>query len=186
MSFNVHDSYKDLSVEELKKLSDTTRLPYSICLLNLDHDLNIGNCIRTAHIFGAQKVFIFGKRRYDLRSTVGANHYTNIIKHDFAELTSDEVIVAEFEKMIRENDLQPLLVDKTEKSVDINGMFDYYDYTRNGYPCLVFGNENSGIPTCLTDKYPCFHIRQRGVIRSLNVASAAAVAMYEFSKYIEE
>lgn len=184
MSFNVHDSLKDLSVEELKKLSDTTRLPYSICLLNLEYDLNIGNCIRSAHIFGVETVYIFGRRRYDLRSTVGANHYTNIIKHDFAELTSDEVIIAEFEKMISQNNLQPLLIDKTEKSFDIGHMMGYYNFTKVGYPCLVLGNENSGIPTCLTDKYPCFHIPQRGVIRSLNVASAASVAMYEFSKYL--
>jgi len=52
MSFNVHDHYKDLSVEDLKLISNATRLPYAVCLLNLEYDLNIGNCIRSAHIFG--------------------------------------------------------------------------------------------------------------------------------------
>ena len=65
MSFNVHDSYKDLSVEDLKLVSNVSRLPYSVCLMNLEYDLNIGNCIRSAHIFGAERVFIFGRRRYD-------------------------------------------------------------------------------------------------------------------------
>lgn len=183
MSFNVHDHYKDLSVEDLKLISNATRLPYAVCLLNLEYDLNIGNCIRTAHIFGAEQVFIFGRRRYDLRSTVGANHYTNIVKYDFDELTDDEVIANQFENMIYDYNLEPLLIDKTAESKDISESYIY----NNGNlttPCLVFGNENSGIPTCLTDKYPCFHIPQRGVIRSLNVASAAAVAMYEFSKYL--
>lgn len=183
MSFNVHDHYKDLSVEDLKLISNATRLPYAVCLLNLEYDLNIGNCIRTAHIFGAEQVFIFGRRRYDLRSTVGANHYTNIVKYDFDELTDDEVIANQFENMIYDYNLEPLLIDKTAESKDISEAHVH----NNGYsttPCLVFGNENSGIPTCLTDKYHCFHIPQRGVIRSLNVASAAAVAMYEFSKYL--
>lgn len=183
MSFNVHDHYKDLSLEDLKLISNATRLPYAVCLLNLEYDLNIGNCIRTAHIFGAEQVFIFGRRRYDLRSTVGANHYTNIVKYDFDELTDDEVIVNQFENMVYDYNLEPLLIDKTAESKDIS---ESYIYNNDGLttPCLVFGNENSGIPTCLTDKYPCFHIPQRGVIRSLNVASAAAVAMYEFSKYL--
>jgi len=85
--------------------------------------------------------------------------------------------------MVSEYSLYPLLIDKTINSRDIS---DSYVYTKPyaKTPCLVFGNENSGIPTCLTDKYLCFHIPQRGVIRSLNVASAAAVAMYEFSKYL--
>jgi len=181
MCFNVHDSYKDLSVEELKHVSNTTRLPYSVCLLNLEYDLNIGNCIRSAHIFGAERVFIFGRRRYDLRSTVGAHHYINIVKYDFDELTNDEVICTQFENMVSEYNLAPLIIDKTNDSRDISDSQIYIDDVT---PCLVFGNENAGIPTCLTDKYPCFHIPQRGVIRSLNVASAAAVAMYEFSKYL--
>lgn len=181
MSFNVHDHYKDLSVEDLKLISNATRLPYTVCLLNLEYDLNIGNCIRTAHIFGAERVFIFGRRRYDLRSTVGANHYTNIIKYDFDELTNDEVICTQFEAMVSEYNLEPLIIDKTNDSRDIS---ESHVYTGYKTPCLVFGNENAGIPTCLMDKYPCFHIPQRGVIRSLNVASAAAVAMYEFSKYL--
>jgi tRNA G18 (ribose-2'-O)-methylase SpoU len=183
MCFNVHDHYKDLSVEDLKLISNATRLPYAVCLLNLEYDLNIGNCIRSAHIFGAERVFIFGRRRYDLRSTVGAHHYIDIVKYDFNELTDDEVICTQFANMVSEYNLEPLIIDKTNDSMDIAQSYIYngYDYKT---PCLVFGNENAGIPTCLTDKYPCFHIPQRGVIRSLNVASAAAVAMYEFSKYI--
>jgi tRNA G18 (ribose-2'-O)-methylase SpoU len=183
MCFNVHDQYKDRSVEDLKLISNATRLPYAVCLLNLEYDLNIGNCIRSAHIFGAERVFIFGRRRYDLRSTVGAHHYIDIVKYDFDELTNDEVICTQFENMVSEYNLYPLIIDKTINSRDISDSHVYtkpYDKT----PCLVFGNENAGIPTCLTDNYFCFHIPQRGVIRSLNVASAAAVAMYEFSKYI--
>jgi tRNA G18 (ribose-2'-O)-methylase SpoU len=183
MSFNVHDHYKDLSVEDLKLISNATRLPYAVCLLNLEYDLNIGNCIRSANIFGAERVFIFGHRRYDLRSTVGAHHYIDIVKYDFDELTNDEVICTQFENMVSEYNLEPLIIDKTNTSVDISHPY-IYKVCNDKMPCLVFGNENAGIPTCLTNKYPCFHIPQRGVIRSLNVASAAAVAMYEFSKYI--
>jgi len=180
MCYNVHDYLKELSVEQLQELSNESRLSYSVCLMHLEYDLNIGNCIRSAHIFGAKRVFIFGKRKYDSRSTVGAHNYIDIVKYDFEDLTNESIIENQFETMVEDYNLQPLLIDKTEASIDITNIFDNYDRSKN--PCLVLGNERSGIPSCLSKKYPCFHIPQKGVIRSLNVASAAALAMYEFSK----
>lgn len=180
MSYNVLDSLKHLELDELKTLSKETRLPFSICLLNLEYDLNIGNCIRSAHIFGAETVFIFGKRKYDSRSTVGAHNYINVVKYDFDDLTDTSLIESKFDSMIQTYNLNPLVIEKTDNSIPITF---FKTISRQKTPCLVFGNEQSGVPTVISDKYQCFEIPQRGVIRSLNVASAAAVAIYEFSKY---
>ena len=73
--FNVHDEYKNMTVEEMKQLSDNDRLNFSVCLFNIEYDLNVGNCVRSAHILGAKNIFVIGKHRFDSRSTVGAKNY---------------------------------------------------------------------------------------------------------------
>jgi tRNA G18 (ribose-2'-O)-methylase SpoU len=178
MSYNVHDNLKDLSIEELKNYADRDRLNFSVCLLHLEHDLNIGNCIRTAHIMGASRVFIFGKRRYDLRSTVGANHYTNIIKVEVEDLNDFNSLTYAFKHVLVDSyKLFPMMVDKTPISQPISKIPSYKAY--DSQLCLIFGNEQAGIPECILNlSSHHYHIEQRGVMRSLNVASAAAIAMY--------
>jgi len=182
MCYNVHENLKSLDVAQLQELSKQSRLPYSVCLMNLEYDLNIGNCIRSAHILGAERVFIFGKRKYDSRSTVGAHNYIDVVKYDFQELTDESVIGAKFEEMVTSYKLRPIIIEKTDISEDIR---DIPKFSMTDNMCLVFGNEQNGIPECISSKYPCYHINQRGVIRSMNVASAAAIAMYEFSNKLE-
>jgi tRNA (cytidine/uridine-2'-O-)-methyltransferase len=47
--------------------------------------------------------------------------------------------------------------------------------------CLVFGNENAGMPRRILEKYPerCFRIPMPGRVRCLNLATAVGVALYE-------
>jgi tRNA (cytidine/uridine-2'-O-)-methyltransferase len=47
--------------------------------------------------------------------------------------------------------------------------------------CLVFGNETQGMPERILEKHPerCYRIPMEGPVRSLNLASAVSVALYE-------
>ena len=47
--------------------------------------------------------------------------------------------------------------------------------------CLVFGNEIDGMPERILDKHPerCFRIPMTGPVRSLNLATAVGVVLYE-------
>ncbi|MCX6783284.1 MAG: hypothetical protein NTZ20_04865 [Candidatus Levybacteria bacterium] len=191
-NFNVHDEYKDKTIDELKTISDSDRLPFSVCLFNIEYDLNIGNCVRSAHLLGAKNVYVFGKHRVDARAAVGAKNYTNIIRHTFdkpEDMTDDE-IAAEFWKMKLEQNIFPIFIEKTTMSKPIVDMNNYITKSiilkdiSDANICLILGNENRGIPNCILKKYlyPVFHIPQFGVIRSFNVASAASIAMYELSK----
>jgi tRNA (cytidine/uridine-2'-O-)-methyltransferase len=47
--------------------------------------------------------------------------------------------------------------------------------------CLVFGNETDGMPERILDKHPerCFRIPMSGPVRSLNLATAAGIVLYE-------
>jgi tRNA G18 (ribose-2'-O)-methylase SpoU len=193
MSYNVHDRLKDKNVEELKLIADSDRMYYSICLMNLEHDLNIGNCIRTAHLMGCDTVYLFGRRRYDLRSTVGANHYQNIVKFEVEDIEDNQQIHDRFCEMVETNNLVPLLIDMTDRSKSLEKMAEIVSVVTDFYnpyrkqPLLVFGNEQAGIPESIKNTFfNHFHINQRGVMRSLNVASAAAIAMYEISGILQK
>lgn len=47
--------------------------------------------------------------------------------------------------------------------------------------CLIFGNETDGMPTRILEKHPryCFRIPMPGQVRSLNLANAVSVVLYE-------
>jgi tRNA (cytidine/uridine-2'-O-)-methyltransferase len=47
--------------------------------------------------------------------------------------------------------------------------------------CLVFGNETEGMPARILEKHPrrCFRIPMPGEVRSLNLANAVSVVLYE-------
>ena len=47
--------------------------------------------------------------------------------------------------------------------------------------CLVFGNETDGMPVRILEKHPrhCFRIPMVGQVRSLNLANAVSVVLYE-------
>jgi tRNA (cytidine/uridine-2'-O-)-methyltransferase len=47
--------------------------------------------------------------------------------------------------------------------------------------CLVFGSETEGMPPRILEKYPerCFRIPMPGRVRSLNLATAVGIVLYE-------
>lgn len=58
------------------------------------------------------------------------------------------------------------------------------DYTQAPYSAnsvLIFGNETDGLPQRILDKHPerCFRIPMPGGVRSLNLANAVSVVLYE-------
>ena len=58
---------------------------------------------------------------------------------------------------------------------------DLYEarFARNS--CLVFGNETEGMPARILEKHPerCFRIPMSGPVRSLNLATAVGIVLYE-------
>lgn len=187
--YNVHDNLKEHSVEVLKAISIRDRLPYAIMLMNFEHDLNIGNCIRSAHLLGCESVIIFGRNKIDSRSTVGAHNYLNLIKVA-VDMEAPNSVRDAFRDIMQKMKMYPIYIDKISGSSDINtdhfksAVIDRYE--RNSIPCLVFGNEATGIhPQAVLTDSKFFHIKQRGVIRSFNVASAASIVMYRTSQILE-
>jgi tRNA (cytidine/uridine-2'-O-)-methyltransferase len=57
----------------------------------------------------------------------------------------------------------------------------FWDAPYQPTSCLVFGNETDGMPPRILDKHPerCYRIPMRGEVRSLNLATAVGVVLYE-------
>jgi tRNA G18 (ribose-2'-O)-methylase SpoU len=194
-TYNVHDNIKDLSLDDLRGLTSKDRLGFNVFLFNLEYDLNIGNIIRASHCLGVDKVIVLGNQKVDSRGCVGSHNYTEVqkvklVSNKLKEYT-DQQVLDNFKNLIEENKCFPILIEKIENSKSIsdeNDMSDIISYCRQYdlKPCLVFGNENKGIPDIIVENYKesVFHIEQRGVIRSMNVSSAASIAIHQMGQHI--
>lgn len=62
-----------------------------------------------------------------------------------------------------------------------NATRSFWDARFPSNACLVFGNETEGMPQKILDKYPdrCFQIPMGGPVRSLNLATAVGIVLYE-------
>lgn len=176
LKYNVHTPLQALPLEKLKSLSKATALPLGLMLFNLHGDMNVGMSIRTAVILGCSDVYIVGRRKYDRRPEVGAKHYIQLHRH--------QEISPEF---FEENKLLPILVEQGGTSVE---SFHFGPYLpKNLSPgwkvVFVVGSESYGLPETFLkalSKAPRVTISQYGILRSLNVAIAASIVLYEYTK----
>jgi tRNA G18 (ribose-2'-O)-methylase SpoU len=180
--YNVHDHLKGLSVAELKAITQNNVFPFWVCCLNVLSDMNISTVIRSAHLMGAERAVVFGRRKIDNRGLVGAAHYTHVDKvwgvDCNAELNADL-----FEGFCHTHKVIPIFVEQGGQNVY---NFDWNSHimrieTQGYKPMLTLGTENSGIPQSILDRAPrlkaeTVSIPQSGVIRSHNVSMAYAIS----------
>lgn len=172
-TWNVQDHLKDLNLEEVNFFQP--KLGYAVAAFNIDKGLNIGTMLRTSVCFGANEFFLIGKKRYDKRSTVGAQNYIKISKLD-----EDN-----FNQKLDEFGYFPVFIETSGEqfsSFDIRLLSKQKQRLKSPHrPCFIFGSESEGIPS----KYIpwgslVYSINQQGVLRSLNVSSCAAIVMHNY------
>ena len=184
---NVHNSVKHLSVEERKRICLELALPYEVAIINVTGELNVGNIIRSASLCGARRVHVLGRRRYDTRGTVGTTKYIDVERIN-TMTESDELDLDAIVTYFNEKNLYPIFIEQHDHSISLDQLGSYIQSPLRGNyytPCLVFGNEGRGIPIELINKFPVSHIvqlTQRGVIRSFNVGSTAAIVLYKMQE----
>lgn len=168
---NVQDKFKSLSEDEIKKELKKTMLPCGVLICNIEGDFNFGSIIRSANALGISKVFYFGKKRYNKRSTVGTYHYTDITYIN--SLKDVKNLKNEYYFVGLENNIKKLT-------------FDIHNYDWAPETLFVIGEENLGIPSDINELCEDFvEIKMCGSVRSLNAAVAASIAMYDYSKKIK-
>lgn len=174
LDWNVRDDLKGLSLEEINKKQP--KLPYAVGAINVDGSLNIGTMIRTAVIYGASDFFIIGKKKYDKRSTVGAQNYIKIHKIDEVEREIDlfnTLMRFKYFPVYIETSGEELTNDRLNKLAHSAKEYDIKS-------CFIFGSESQGIPFKISHLEDVYKLPQYGVLRSLNVSSCASIVMYKF------
>ena len=178
-AFNVKEQYKSLPFDGIVEKQKEISLPFAVCCFNVLGCLNTGTIIRSAVLFGAKKVIIFGRRKFDRRSLVGSNNYIEI---EYADIDIDpskpiiDIDEKNFIDIMDKNGYYPVFAESP--GVNVNK----YDWTRTDgkIPCIVMGNEGYGIDPKLLSLGDVVEIPMPGVLRSFNVGVAAGIIMNSF------
>jgi tRNA G18 (ribose-2'-O)-methylase SpoU len=158
---NVCDHYKYWKHEAIIADQDKNRSELIVVAENFGNDFNIATVIRSSNAFLCNKVVIVGGRKWDRRGACGMQNYEHI-EHSS---TIDDVIQ-------RYPTHTPVVLD------NIEGASDIYDYKWNRKTLLILGQESIGVsPKSIKIASDVIYIPQWGAVRSLNVGSAATVAM---------
>jgi len=190
-SFNVRDDLKQMTVEEIREINQQDRLDYQVMALSLTGDMNIGNIVRTSLLHGAEKVWVYGRRKFDTRGAVGSQNYIDVERiYGFeGDGNTMQFDVDQFRKIVLDNHFTPVFVEQGGMTL---GTFDWaetiYDVDRK--ILLVMGNETNGIPDeilALKDELHGYivSIPQRGVMRSFNVGTAMAIVAWDMRKDLQ-
>lgn len=162
-SYNVLPHLKHLSKPEIQDYCKQNSKPYGILMENLLGDFNFASVIRSANAFGAEKIFYYGKKKFDRRGACGTHHYVNL---NFFETFEDVLsLKEEYTFVALEN------VSRTSYLHE----FSWDTYKK---PLIILGEEGSGISEQMLDL--CDHqieIKQLGSVPSVNAAVAASIAM---------
>lgn len=164
---NVRDQYKSWTTEQIKEDLKKSALPFAVLMSHIEGDFNFGNVVRSANNFGASRIFYYGgKRHWDRRSAVGSYLYSAV------EYLSNIEQVIELKKEF------PVFVGMENNIVGTRPIKDF-EWQPNSL--LLFGEENSGLPKELLELVDHrVEIPSAGSIRSLNVGTAAGIAMYDY------
>lgn len=173
--FNVRDELQGKNPIEIAQVQKSSVHGCHIAVYNLLRDFNLASVIRNAVIFGFPCVHIIGKRRFDRRGTVGAHHYIDVKNH----LTSES-----FFDYCKKHGFAVIGVENNHDiPADQWSYLDQYAWWSYEKFVLLFGEEGKGIPA--PDLHFCDHvvtIRQRGVMRSLNTATASGIVMHSYQQ----
>jgi tRNA G18 (ribose-2'-O)-methylase SpoU len=180
IKYNVQTHLQGYTKEANKRHSERSALGYAVLVYNLKGDKNTGMIIRTSAIMGASKVFIIGKRQYDARTVVGAKHYIDIVRIN--GIPDPRELLADY---------SPIVIEQGGVSLDTVDWRPFINSNNNNKqkpPCFIMGSEDAGVPLSfqrLCAQMPGFlriSIFQHGVLRSMNVATAHSIVVYEYTK----
>jgi tRNA G18 (ribose-2'-O)-methylase SpoU len=167
---NVIDEYKSLSNEEIRRKVEANQLPFAVLMTHINIDYNLGAVLRVSNALGA-KVFYFGHRKWDRRSAAGVHHYTPIV-----HLPSIEDV-----KKLKKQ-YQFVALEQTKRSIPLHKFT--WPKQDNKQTLIIIGEESRGLqatPEILELADYVLEIIQKGSVRSLNAATAFAIAAYDFS-----
>ena len=169
-SQNVIDKYKGWTAEAIKADLDTLRGQMVNVFQNLANDFNKATALRTHNAMGGKLVIFTGKRKVDRRGMVGQHHYTH------AAYIEDTVAAV---KVLIEDGY-------TVYPVDNSPWMNPRPIQEMQFPeksAFVYGEEGLGLSQEVVQACNgnAIFLVMAGSVRSLNVASCAAMVMFHYS-----
>lgn len=165
-SRNIIDYFHYWRVDAIKANLDIKRHNFSTLVCNFGNDFNLGCVIRCSNAFLGKQVFVYGRKRYDRRGTVGTHHYENITNIKSLDELPDAHLVA---------------VDNVPGAKPI----ETFEWPTNKHVIMAFGQEQIGLrKDVLSMAKDVVYIKQYGSVRSLNVACAASITMYDYCRKV--
>ena len=178
--FNVRDEYKTNTYEQNVAITVSEQRRFSVGCINITGELNIGMMIRSACLLGAENFYIFGRKKFDKRSTVGAEKYINIVQYTFDDPMHADTDILNHLKLLSHD------IILCETGGEVLGK-DTWTTRKNNppiqHPLFLFGSESHGIPETISDAFDRkISIPQRGVLRSFNVSAAMNIIVWDYIK----
>lgn len=171
---NVRDCFKGKSNEFIQDELNKTKSELVLCLSNEIRDMNLSSCIRSANSFNIDHVVMTGRRNYDRRGAVGAQNYIEVKYAESLLLTVVDYRLKGYHIVALEYDENYPMTEVTE-------------YQWQPKTLMICGEEGRSISDEIlrlsTTSPPILdivYIPMMGTVRSLNLASAASIAMYDY------
>ncbi|KAI9763297.1 MAG: hypothetical protein M1840_000779 [Geoglossum simile] len=142
----------------------------------IDNYFNIGGLSRVSEIFGAKSLHI------NSLAVLKTQQFTSVSVSSDVWLPIEELAVPDIPQFLRERRLEGYTIvgiEQTNRSVAL-GQADWRFPRKT---VLLLGSEREGIPALLLSEMDvCVEIPQKGQTRSMNVQTAAAVVLYEYTR----
>lgn len=169
-SQNVIDRFKGWSAEMVKQDLDTNRGQMVSVFQNLANDFNKATALRTHNAMAGKLVIFTGKRKVDRRGMVGQHHYTHAT---FIEDTVEAV------RSLKADGYKVYAVDNSE-------WMNPTPIQEAIFPekaAFVYGEEGLGLSEeVVAECDAAIYLVMGGSVRSLNVATCAAMVMFAYAQ----
>ena len=164
---NVVDHFKHMSIELIKGELTKNRSDLVVIAENFASDFNLASTIRNLNAFACKEIWIIGDSRFDRRGTVGTHVYETI--------NHSKEVFSVIDKL-RNDGYTIVAVDNVDKSTNIE------KYSWNKKSAIILGSEQIGVSNAaLNLADDIVFIPMLGSTRSLNVAVASGIAMYDYN-----
>ncbi len=155
----------------------TKTAKYSLCILadNINVPMNIGSLFRIADALGVEHIFLSGTSLVPPNKKITK---TSRSTEKYVAFSYDPDPV-EVVMKLREQGYTIISLELSSCSIDVKDL----NVTKDEKICLIVGSENRGVSQALLDiSDKTVHITMMGRNSSMNVATAAAIAVYEITR----